>query len=376
MKLMQERQTAQDTLLSNLQAQINNRLPVQPFPAPKENVSAVVLRNNKVLPEPSLGNVRRVQEIMEKELDSQKIQDPELVNNKSVVTPDTPRAVYKPQPPFPSKYQNRRKNSKEPDDEIVEMFKKVQVNIPLLNAIKNVPKYAKFLKEMCTNKRRLKGDERVNISENISAIFQKKLPQKCQDPGVFSVPCKIGNLENTKALLDLGASINVMPRELFDQLGVGELKETGVVIQLADGSLTYLEGVVEDVLVQVNDLLFPADFYVLNMGKDYSGIPLLLGRPFLKTAKAKIDVDAGTLSLEFENEVIKFNIFEAMKFPDQLNQVFTLDIIDEMAQDVFQLSNQDELLSVVSNSLDPESLKLSPYTVNSEIHKYVKMLSE
>ncbi|VFQ84573.1 unnamed protein product [Cuscuta campestris] len=251
MKLMQERQTAQDTLLSNLQAQINNRLPAQPFPAPKENVSAVVLRNNKVLPEPSLGNVRRDQEIMEKELDSQNIQEPELVNNKSVVTPDTPRAAYKPQPPFPSKYQNQRKNSKEPDDEIFEMFKKVQVNIPLLNAIKNVLKYAKFLKEMCTNKRRLKGDERVNISENVSAIFQKKLPQKCQDPGVFSVPCKIGNLENTKALLDLGASINVMPRELFDQLGVGELKETGVVIQLADRSLTYPEGVVEDVLVQL-----------------------------------------------------------------------------------------------------------------------------
>ncbi|VFQ83062.1 unnamed protein product [Cuscuta campestris] len=250
MKLMQERQTAQDTLLSNLQAQINNRLPAQPFPAPKENVSVVVLRNNKVLPEPSLGNVRRDQEIMEKELDSQKIQGPGLVNNKSVLTPDTPRAIYKPQPPFPSKYQSQRKNSKEPDDEIFEMFKKVQVNIPLLNAIKNVPKYAKFLKEMCTNKRRLKGDERVNISENVSAIFQKKLPQKCQDPGVFSVPCKIGNLENTKALLDLGASINVMPRELFDQLGVGELKETGVVIQLADRSLTYPEGVVEDVLVQ------------------------------------------------------------------------------------------------------------------------------
>ncbi|VFQ86442.1 unnamed protein product [Cuscuta campestris] len=191
MKLMQERQTAQDTLLSNLQAQINNRLPAQPFPAPKENVSAVVLRNNKVLLEPSLGNARRDQEIMEKELDSQNIQEPELVNNKSVVTPDNPRAVYKPQPPFPSKYQNQRKNSKEPDDEIFEMFKKVQVNIPLLNAIKNVPKYAKFLKEMCTNKRRLKGDERVSISENVSAIFQKKLPQKCQDPGVFSVPLKV-----------------------------------------------------------------------------------------------------------------------------------------------------------------------------------------
>ena len=94
----------------------------------------------------------------------------------------------------------------------------------------------------------------------MSAIFQRKLPPNCKDPGVFSVPCKIGNLYFDKAMLDLGASINVMPRSVCDKLNLGKLNKTGVVLQLADRSSVYPDRVLEDVLVQVNELVFPADF--------------------------------------------------------------------------------------------------------------------
>jgi len=112
-----------------------------------------------------------------------------------------------------------------------------------------VPRYAKFLKELCTTKRKLVGNENVSVGENVSAVFQRKLPPKCKDPGVFSVPCKIGHLYFNKAMLELGASINVTPTSVYDKLNLGELKKTGVVLQLADRSSIYPDGVLEDVLV-------------------------------------------------------------------------------------------------------------------------------
>ena len=142
----------------------------------------------------------------------------------------------------------------------------------------------------------------------MSVVFQRKHPPKCKNPGVFSVPCTIGNLYFNKAILDLGASINLMPRSIYDKLNLGELKKTAVVLQLADRCYTYPDEVLQDVLVQVIELVFPGDFYVMNMGDACHDIPILLGRPFLKTARTKIDVHEGTLAMKFDSEVIKFNI--------------------------------------------------------------------
>ena len=105
-------------------------------------------------------------------------------------------------------------------------------------------------------------------------------------------------------------------------MNLGELKKTSVVLQLADRSCTYPDGVLEDVLVQVNELVFPTDFYVMNMGDACHDIPILLGRPFLKIGRTKIDVHEGTLTMEFDGEVIKFNIFDAMRFSADVNYVY------------------------------------------------------
>ena len=123
-------------------------------------------------------------------------------------------------------------------------------------------------------------------------FYKKKLPPKLKDPGSFTIPCTIGNTRFDKAMLDLGVSINVMPYSIYASLNLGDLKEIGVVIQLADRSNANPRGVLEDVLVQVNELLFPTDFYVLDMEDEGSPMPtpLLLGRPFMKTARTKIDV--------------------------------------------------------------------------------------
>ncbi|KAM1119490.1 hypothetical protein FF2_043133 [Malus domestica] len=110
-------------------------------------------------------------------------------------------------------------------------------------------------------------------------MLQRKLPPKCKDPGSFTIPCVIGNTRFEHAMLDLGASINVMPYSVYASMNLGELKNDGVIIQLADRSNAYPKGVLEDVLVQVDHLIFPADFYVLDMEDSghSSPSPLLLG---------------------------------------------------------------------------------------------------
>ena len=138
-------------------------------------------------------------------------------------------------------------------------------------------------------------------------------------------------------MLDLGASINVMPKSIYQSLHIGELKPMGMVIQLANRN-THLEGILEDVLVRVNDLIFPAYFYVLNMEDDmHASQPILiLGRPFFKTAKTKIDIHSGTLSMEFGDSKVHFNLFDAMRYPPEEHSIFHLDIIDSLVDDVHE----------------------------------------
>ncbi|CAN6587627.1 unnamed protein product [Malus baccata var. baccata] len=163
--------------------------------------------------------------------------------------------------PFPRRFMQSKKD--ESDKDILDTFRKVQVNIPLLDAIKQVPKYAKFLNELCTTRTRASNKEVVRVSENVPAVLQRKLPPKCKDRGSFTIPCVIGNTRFESAMLDLGASINVMPYSIYASMNLGELKNDGVIIQLANRSNAYPKGVLKDVLMQVNHLVFPADFYVL-----------------------------------------------------------------------------------------------------------------
>ncbi|CAN6552298.1 unnamed protein product [Malus baccata var. baccata] len=254
--------------------------------------------------------------------------------------------------PFPSRFMQTKKEEAEKD--ILETFRKVQVNIPLLDAIKQVPRYAKFLKELCTTRKRMSTKEVVKVGENVSAILQRKLPPKCKDPGSFTIPCVIGNTRFESAMLDLGASINVMPYSIYASMNLGALKNDGVIIQLADRSNAYPKGVLEDVLVQVNKLVFPADFYVLEMDEsDHApSLPILLGRPFMKTARTKIDVYSGTLSVEFDGDVVNFNLSDSIKYPSDDHSCFSIDIIDSLAQGYLDDLNDDALEKVITRGME------------------------
>nr|XP_027060879.1 uncharacterized protein LOC113687473 [Coffea arabica] len=263
------------TTINRLESQVQRKLPSQPEVNPK-NVSAMTLRSGKEIQEPDPVIPKdKDEERIEKELEEE---GRDTKNPK--VTSDPIIAVRTNPPPFPSRLEKPKKQDKE--KEVLEIFRKVEINIPLLDAIKQVPRYAKFLRDLYINRRRLKGDKRVVVGKNVSAMLQRKFSPKFGDPGIFTIPCRIGNTLIGKAMLDLRASINVMPKSIYVSLNLGPLKETGIIIQLADRTNAYPDGLIEDVLVKINELVFPADFYVLDMDDEHSHDPssLLLGRPF------------------------------------------------------------------------------------------------
>lgn len=189
----------------------------------------------------------------------------------------------------------------------LEILKKVHINIPFAEALAQMPLYMKFMKEMLSNKRKLVDWETVALSEECSAIIQKKLPQKLKDPGSFSIPCTIGNFSFDNVLCDLGASVNLMPLSVYRSLGLGEPKPTNITLKLANRSLQYPYGIVENVIVKVEKFFFPVDFVILDMEED-SQMPLIFGRPFLATGRALIDIEKGEIIFRVENEQVSFSI--------------------------------------------------------------------
>jgi hypothetical protein len=161
----------------------------------------------------------------------------------------------------------------------------------------------------------------VELEAGCSAIIQKSLPPKTKDPGSFTIPVTIGALLIGKELLDLGASINLMPLSMLRKIGDIEIKPTRMTLQLTDCSIKIPYGISEDVLVKVDRLVFPVDFVIMDMEEDVE-VPLILGRPFMKTPRVIIDVDNGKLKVRVQDDEINFNVFEAMKYPENMSNCF------------------------------------------------------
>ena len=213
-------------------------------------------------------------------------------------------------PPFPQALRSKKKISNQA--EIWEMLRQVKVNIPLLDMIKQVLTYAKFLKDLCTVKRGLGIEKKAFLTEQVSAIIQSKTPVKYKDPGSPTISVNIGGTCIDKALLDLGASVNLLPYSVYKQLGLGELKPTNITLSLADRSVKIPKGIVEDVLVKVDKFYYPVDFVVLDTEPIAIGpnhVPIILGRPFLATSNAIINCRNGVMQLTFGNMTLELNIF-------------------------------------------------------------------
>ncbi|KAA3482697.1 Aspartic peptidase [Gossypium australe] len=207
---------------------------------------------------------------------------------------------YTPRVPYPNATKKYRTN--EQFSKLLKLLKKLHINLPFIEALSQMPNSVKFLKELLVNKRKLDDFSHVELNAVCLAILQNKLPNKLKDPGSFTIPYLIGSLNVNNALADLGASINVMPYKMFKQLGLRKPKQTRMSIQLADKTIRFPRGIVEDVLVKIDKFIFLVDFVVLNMDED-SDVPLIFGLPFLATARTIIDVGTGELTLCVDSRI-------------------------------------------------------------------------
>ncbi|XP_021724275.1 uncharacterized protein LOC110691628 [Chenopodium quinoa] len=200
---------------------------------------------------------------------------------------------------------------KEKDVELLGVIKNLHVSVPFVDAMKKMPHYLKFFKDLLSGRRECKM---VSLTANCSAILSNKIPTKLKDPGNFSIPCSINGIDFDKDLCDLGASVSLMPYSVYQKLSVGTLSPTNITLQLADRAIKFLMGKVEDIPLRVGKFTFPVDFYVLEMDED-ERIPIILGRPFLATSRAIMDVKEGKISLIIYNDSIEFDLNSVMQQP-------------------------------------------------------------
>ncbi|GJY64098.1 reverse transcriptase domain-containing protein [Tanacetum coccineum] len=185
------------------------------------------------------------------------------------------------------------------------MFKQLHINISLANALILIPKYQKILKSLLSNKEKLIELANTPLNENCSTVIPKKLPEKLSDPGKFLIPCGFSELK-CKALADLGASINLMPLSVWKKLGLPELISTQMTLELANWDIYTPVGIARDVFVLVGKFTFLADFIIVDYESDIR-VPLILGRPFLRTAHALIGVHGEEMILHDEVNVDIFD---------------------------------------------------------------------
>ena len=272
-------------------------------------------------------------------------------------------------PPFPQVL--RKKKNHVNQTKMLEVLRQVKVNIPLLDMIKQVPTYAKFLKDLCTVKKGLNVNKKAFLTEQVSAIIGNKAPVKYKDPGCPTISVNIGGISLEKALLDLGASVNLLPYSMYKRLGLGELKPTSITLSLADRSIKIPKGTIEDVLIQVDKFYYLVDFVVLDTEPVVVGpnhVPIILGRPFLATSNAIINCRNGVMQLTFGNMTLELNIFHLGKRHmhserDDFEEVCILEtILEEQAK---EQQVQDILTS-----------ELSQCCVQQHEHQEVNLMQE
>ncbi|GKB76228.1 reverse transcriptase domain-containing protein [Tanacetum coccineum] len=361
-------------------------LPSQTVTNPRQQINAITTRSGKILEEPStplvptpvVSNPQKESEQKSETL-TEKVQNPNLENTAHVPPPEEEESIFMeiPKPkakktvnveiqdlnsprPIPSKlpYPERmkvRENDKPSaqHSRFLKMFKQLRLEIGLKDALVEMPKFNKWLSSLLRNKEKLEEIAITTVNAECSAIIMNKVPEKLEDPGKFLIPCALQELDRTSALADSGASINLLPHSIYKQLGLEALTPTRMTLELANRSITHPMGIAEDVVVRVDGFTFLTDFVVVNFEPD-PRVPIILGRPFLRTAKALIDLYEETLTLRVGKEDL---VYYADKSEKNKNKHFVhaISVIDFSKDDPFSGSTTTHYMMILLLVLSPFS---------------------
>nr|GEY91495.1 reverse transcriptase domain-containing protein [Tanacetum cinerariifolium] len=264
--------------------------------------------------------------------------------------------------------QKLRDKANDQREKFFQIFKYLNFNISFADALILMPKFGPSIKSLLTNKDKLCELARTLLNEHCLAVLLKKLPEKLGDPGKFLIPCDFPRKAECLALVDLGASINLMPLSVWNNLSLPDLSPTCMTLELADRSISPPVGVAEDVYIKVGTFHFSADFVVIDFNAD-PRVPLILRRSFLKTRRALIDVFEGELTLRVRKEAITFNLDQTLRYSAIYSDMTAkrINVIDiackEYSQEVLGFSNiiasgnptpyYDSIVSTTSLTLTP-----------------------
>ncbi|CAA7041926.1 unnamed protein product [Microthlaspi erraticum] len=231
-----------------------------------------------------------------------------------------------------------------------------------------IPPYQKFLKDAVQQRTR-EAQGMVVLTRECSAIIQRKvISDKKEDPGSFTLPCMLGPLSFKNSLCDLGSSVSLMPLSVAKRLGYHKYQACGISLVLADRSIRLPTGMLEDLPLRIGNVEIPTDFIVLEMDEEPTD-PLILGRPFLATARAMIDVCEGTIELNLGKDLrMKFDIKDTMRKPTIEGQLFYVEEMDQLADELLEELSLEDPLQVALTKDSSEGY------VSSETEEYKKLL--
>ncbi|GJS30355.1 reverse transcriptase domain-containing protein [Tanacetum coccineum] len=358
------------------QASSSSSLPSNTIPNPRNEAKAITTRSGVSYDGPPIPPP-----VVEKE--SEVTKDTELPSTEDIQPPlvqeqtkdkepiEEPSLAQKTKPNLPYPSRLAKEKIREKDDilasKFMEIFRNLHFELSFADALIHMPKFAPMFKKMLNNKDKLIELTKTPLNENCSAVVLKKLPEKLGDPGRFLIPCDFLEFDSYLALADLGASINLMPLSIWKKLQLPGLTETKMVLELADRTISKPTGVAENVFVKVGKFYFPADFVVLDFIAD-PRVPLIFGRPFLRTAHALIDVYEGEITLRNDDQSLTLKCGDAPSISyNNLESLKKVDLIDvtceEYSQEVLGFSDSvaynnpspyfDPIVSTSSPTLTP-----------------------
>ncbi|GJY94962.1 reverse transcriptase domain-containing protein [Tanacetum coccineum] len=296
------------------QASTSGTLPSYTILNPKGEMKAITTRSRVAYEGPSIPTNPSPKKVVERE--TEETTDKEQTNFQSstahiqppvnpilITEPDVPKTLPKPNISYPSRLNDQKLREKATNqmEKIFQTFQDLRLDISFADALLLMPRFAPTIKNLLMNKDKLFELAKISLNENCSAMLLKKLPEKLGDPGKFLIPCDFPGMDVCHALADLGASINLMPLSIWKKLSLPELTRTRMTLELADRSITHPKGVAEDVFVKVGKFHFPTDFVVVDFEAD-PRVPLILGRSFLRTGRALIDVYEEEITLRVNDE--------------------------------------------------------------------------
>nr|GEY28160.1 hypothetical protein [Tanacetum cinerariifolium] len=367
--------------LNNNKASSLSSLPSNTIPNPRNKAKAITTRSGISYDRPPIPPP-----VVEKEPEATK--DTELPNTKNIQPPSVqvPEKEKKPvdEPfvapktkanlPYPSRL--AKEKIREKDDilaaKFMEIFRDLHFELSFADAFVHMPKFAPMFKKLLNNKDKLIELTKTPLNENCSALVLKKLSKKLGDPGRFLIPCDFLEFDNCLALVDLGASINLMPLSILKKLRLPALNDTKMVLELADRTISKPTGIAENVFVKVGKFYFPADFVVLDFIAD-PRVPLILGRPFLSTAHAIINVHEREIILRQDKLSLMLKCGDTPSISQyKFESLNKIDLIDAGVSE----SDLEEIENFLNDNSIPIGIENSVFDQEGDILFLEKLLKE